>query len=317
MHSGTNQTSFLVRSEDNELLKTQAFQCSLPGDKNFRVYTCKAYSSLEKVDRPDLVVIGVKNYSLSTVMDTIEKAFGTDIPVMSVLNGVSHINLISDRFPNALFATIAFNAYRTTPKSAVAVGGTIGLSASNPNSKTLQEVHKILKRKISVSIIENPMDAAHCKLVFNLGNALFTIVGFHDNRNRELPILQKLTAIIMWEGVQVIKKHGVKEVRISGMPSWIFLWLSKTLPTSWVLPMFIKKTEASSINSMAQDLATGSNQTELEEINGYFLELANKVNVEVPYNSAVYAIFKEWVGSSSQPLKPSELLARINSFSNL
>ena len=318
MHSGTSITQFLVRTPENELIRTQAFQCRLPGDKNKRVYKCQAFASLDRVERPDLIVIGVKNYSLTTALGAIESAFGNEVPVMSVLNGVEHVDLISARFKDAIFATIAFNAFRNSQIDAVAVGGTVGLSASDPNSKGLEAVHKILKRKISVSLVKNPRDAAMCKLVINLGNALLTIVGFHNNRNQQLDILQKLTAEILNEGIDVLKKAEVNEAKISGMPRWFLIRLSKILPQKIILPIFEKKLKANSINSMAQDVAAGANQTELEDINGYFVKLADELGVEVPYNKALYHLFKKWLSEGNQePVKPSKLLSAIKSFSNL
>ena len=258
----------------------------------------------------------IKNYSLPEVLDTVENAFGKEVPIMSVLNGVEHVKLISDRFENVLFATISFNAYKSSSTAAVAVGGTVGLSANKPNDPTLSAVHKILKRKVSVSLIDNPLDAAYCKLIINLGNALLTMVGFHDNRSRELDVLQQLTAAILNEGLDVLKRSGVKEARIPAVPSWLLIRLTKWLPSRIVLPIFEKKMKAHSINSMAQDLQSASRQTELEYINGYFLKMADSVEVEVPFNRALYHLFKEWLEEGTQPLKPSDLYSRINSFSN-
>ncbi|MCB0754327.1 MAG: ketopantoate reductase family protein [Flavobacteriales bacterium] len=315
MHSGTGQSTFLVRTPDNELIRTQAFQCRLPGDKNKRVYKCQAVASLENVEVPDLIVLGVKNYSLAVVLDAIEAKFGTDVPIMSVLNGVDHVNILSQRFSKPIFATITFNAYRKSQILAEAVGGSLALSGPNLEDPTLVAVYKILRRKIGVRLVQNPLDAAHCKLVLNLGNALLTIVAFHDNRNRELDILQKLSAALFNEGVDVLKRSGVKEAKIPGMPPWLLIRLSKWLPQWVILPIFEKKLKANSINSMAQDIEAGATNTELEDINGYFLQMAEAAGVEVPYNQALYAIFKEWKENGDQPLKPSELLARINSFS--
>jgi 2-dehydropantoate 2-reductase len=306
---------FLVKDNDNELIRTQAFQCRLPGEKNTRVYKCQAYSSLENVEQPDLVVVGVKNHALMGVLQKIESAYGTEVPVMSVLNGVEHIKIISSRFPNALFATIGFNAYRVSPIISVAVGGSIALSAARSDNPMLEQVNGILKRKISVTVAADPLDAAHCKLIINLGNALLTIVAFHDHRKRELNVLQKITSEILNEGLTVLKRSGVKEVRISGMPPWILIRLTQWLPQRIVLPIFEKKLQANTINSMAQDVAAGSKQTELEDINGYFIEMARKANVAVPYNEALYHIFKEWLANGAQPMKPSMLLSAINSFS--
>lgn len=315
MHSGTSQTSFLVSSPNHELIAAKSFQCRLPGDKNMRVYRSTAFSSLEGVEQPDLVVFGVKSYALDEVVEKVIAAFGTDIPVMSVLNGVRHVEYLSKKFPNAIFCTIAFNAYRTTPYAAEAVGGTVALSATDPSNPMMETIHQILKRKISVQLVKNPLDAAHCKLIINLGNALLTMVAFHENRRRQLDVLQKLTAEILNEGVNVMKKAGVKEVSISGMPNWFLIRISKMLPQRLVLPIFEEKMKANTVNSMAQDLQAGSSQTELEDINGYFLQLAEKVNAEVPYNRALYHLFKEWQKNGAQPMRPSELLEAINSFS--
>jgi 2-dehydropantoate 2-reductase len=316
MHSGTSSTSFLVRTADNKLIETQEFECSFPGEQISRVYKCKAFATLDSQELPDLIVFGVKSYSLETAIDAVLKAFGKQIPVMSVLNGVRHIEVLTDKFPNVLFATIAFNSYRVSQTSAVAVGESLGLSGSGEDTKMLEAVHEILEGKINLKLVAKPSDAAHTKLVLNLGNALLTIVGFHDNRNRELDTLQPITAKIMWEGVQVMKRHGIKEARIPGMPPWILLWLSKTSPTSIILPIFKKKMKSTSINSMAQDLQKGSDTTELEDINGYLVQLADKLSVEIPYNRALYQIFKEWQKEGAQPIKPSVLLSQINSFSN-
>lgn len=315
MHSGTTSTQFLVRSADNPLVGKHVFQCRLPGDKNKRMYKCQAFASIDEVEKPDLIVIGVKSYALDGVLEMIENKFGNQIPVMSVLSGIDHVHLISSRFENALFATITFNAYRTAPDNAIAAGGTLGLSSSKPSNKMLDKVHGILKKKISVSIVEDPLDAAHCKLVMNLNNALFTLVAFHKYRNRELDVLQRLSSEIMNEGVDVLKKAGVKEAKIPGLPSWLIVRLGKVLPQAVILPIFKKKTRTSVINSMAQDLKADSEQTELESINGYFLQMAEKNEVSVPKNTALYHIFKEWVRGDREPLTPSQLENQVNTFS--
>ena len=315
MHDAIESTEFLVRTQDNPIISTRKFVCKLPQDADAKSYDCKAFATLDGVDCPDLVVVGVKNYSLDNVLDKIEQAFGKDLPVMSVLNGVTHVTKISERLSNSIFATIIFNAYRKSPNEAVAVGNAVGLSAFNRNNDAFEKLQQLLQSKLNLSLVENPFDAAHCKLVINLGNALLTIVGFHENRNRELDVLQKLTSTVMNEGVTVLKKNGVREAKISGMPSWFLIRISKTLPQWITLPIFKKKLEGNSINSMAQDVSVGSDLTELEDINGYFLQLADKVGEEVPYNRALYHIFKKWSSNNGQSLPPSELLAGINSFS--
>lgn len=315
LHHTVTSTWFLVRSEENPLIATGTFTCTLPHHQKPQTYSCKAFASLHGVEQPDLVVIGVKNYALDGVLDRLEEAFGKNIPVMSVLNGVSHMEKISSRFSNALFATIIFNAYRKSPSEAVAVGNALALSAFGKPTAHFEAIRQLLDANLQLTVITNPLEAAHCKLVMNLGNALLTIVGYHDHRQRELDVLQKLTATVMNEGFDVLQQMGVKEARITGMPTWLLVRISKWLPQWITVPIFKKKLEGNAINSMAQDVSAGSSVTELEDINGYFLHLADKVNAPVPCNRALYHIFKDWSGRPQEPLTPSELLAGINSFS--
>lgn len=317
MHSGTRQTVFLVRSEDHELTRKKAFQCRLPGDKSTRMYKCKAFASLDGIEKPDLVVFGVKSYALDGVVQQVLDALGSDVQVMSVLNGMHHVALLTKKFDNPIFCTIGFNAYRTSPVVSIAAGGSVVLSSAKDDPPIVQTLYRTLKRKISITLAKNPWDVAHCKLVINLGNALLTLVAFHESRKRQLPELQKLMADLLWEGVLVIRKHGVKEVRISGMPPWTLLWMSKALPSFMTVPIFEKKMRFSAINSMAQDLQSGSANTELEDINGYLVRLADKVGVEVPVNKAIYGIFQEWQKDGAQSFTPAELAAKVSSFSSL
>ena len=57
------------------------------------------------------------------------------------------------------------------------------------------------------------------------------------------------------------------------------------------------------ISSMAQDvIVNGGGASELETINGYVLALADKYNVSVPVNRAVYEICKKEF--AKQPFTP-------------
>lgn len=268
-------------------------------------------TSLEQAIQPDLIVICVKAFALKDVVDEIRMHFGREMPVMSVLNGVRHVDLLRSKFSNVLFATICFNAFRQSAFQAEALSrGPIVLTSSRSTEKHLKrEIFDWMKGRVELIQHGDPMDVACNKMIINLGNALLTMVAFHDNRDRELKSLQHIMANVLWEGVLVMRAHGVKEVSIPGMPSWRMLKLSRILPQFITVPIFRKKMASSAINSMAQDIARGS-ETEIEELTGYFLSMAKKVDLKVPYNKAVYALFKEWSADSNPSLAPSEILAR-------
>lgn len=85
----------------------------------------------------DLVIIGVKAYALDEAIQVIRTRYDTNVPVLSVLNGVRHVNLLRSKFVNVLFATICYNAYRELPYAARSTfAGPIGVHIISRNRKT-------------------------------------------------------------------------------------------------------------------------------------------------------------------------------------
>lgn len=271
-------------------------------------------TDLAMAEKPDLIVIGVKAYALNEAVAVILQHYGREMPVLSVLNGVRHVDLLTSKFTNACFATICYNAFRTSPSRAEAMSrGPVVVACSRAADKQVKrKVFEMFKGRVEAVQMSDANDAACNKLIINLANALMTIVAFHDHRERELKELQHITANLMWEGVQVMRAQGVKDVQVPGLPSWTMLKLSRALPQFITVPIFRKKMAVSAINSMAQDIAAGT-QTEIEELNGHFLSLAKKTGIKVPYNEAVYNLFKEWAASGSAAMPPSAVLAHIRS----
>lgn len=273
-------------------------------------------ASLADCDRPDLIVIGVKAYALDAAMADILSNFDREVPVLSVLNGVRHVDLLRSKFTHAMFATICFNAYRKESWSAVALScGPLVFTWSKAGDKQIRRAtFDLLKGRVEAVQGSDPVDVAYNKLIVNLANALMTMVAFHDHRDRDLARLQFITSRVMWEGVRVLKASGIKELKVPGLPTWRMLWMSRFLPQFITVPIFRKKMMASAINSMAQDIQRG-NETELEEINGQLIRLAQKFKVDVPFNRGVHRVFTEWSAAGEAPITPSEVLSRIRSVS--
>lgn len=270
-------------------------------------------SSLCDLSRPDLIIIGVKAYALRAVVDDIRDTFGKEIPVISVLNGIHHVDLLRSKFMQPMFATICFNAFREEPNTVVAMSrGPIVLTKAGSTSQAIKRgVFEIFKGKVEIIEGRDPMDVACNKLIINLTNALMTMVAFHEYRNRQLTELQYVTSRLLWEGVQVMKASGISEVTVPGVPSWRLFWLSRFLPQFITVHIFKKKMKVSSINSMAQDLQRGSAETELDDINGRLLLMAERADLKVPFNLGLYNLFKTWMESGADPMTPSQVKERI------
>jgi len=273
-------------------------------------------TSLAGMERPDVIFIGVKTYALAEAVEDIREAFGKEVPVLSVLNGIRHVDMLRSKFTHAMFATICFNAYREGPGRAVAMsrGPLVFTSGSSTSHHVRRDVFGLFKGRVEAMEKKDPMDVACNKLIINLTNALMTMVAFHDNRDRELSDLQYVTSRVLWEGVLVMRANGVRETRIPGVPSWGLFRLSRFLPQFITLPIFRKKMKVSAINSMAQDIASGSADTEIEEINGQLLRMAEHVDIKTPFNKGLYNMFNEWAEDPSVPLTPSQVRSKIRAY---
>jgi 2-dehydropantoate 2-reductase len=88
--------TFLVRARRAEKIKARGIQIVSPhGDATVH----PAVITAEQIARPyDLILLGVKSYSLKDAMDDFAPAVGSGTMILPVLNGMRHIDLLSERF---------------------------------------------------------------------------------------------------------------------------------------------------------------------------------------------------------------------------
>jgi 2-dehydropantoate 2-reductase len=88
--------TFMVRNRRAEQLAREGLQIvSSHGDFKVSAATILAGSILEPFD---LVLVGVKSYSLDEAMDQFAAAIGPNTMILPILNGIGHIDSLSRRF---------------------------------------------------------------------------------------------------------------------------------------------------------------------------------------------------------------------------
>ncbi len=88
--------TFLVRAKRAEGIEANGLQIVSPhGDVTLHPKTTTA----SQLARPyDLILLGVKSYALSSAMNDFAPAVGPETMILPVLNGMRHINLLTERF---------------------------------------------------------------------------------------------------------------------------------------------------------------------------------------------------------------------------
>jgi ketopantoate reductase len=127
-----------------------------------------------------------------------------------------------------------------------------------------------------------------------------------------VPIYQKLLSRTLWEGVRVMRAAGYGEYGIAGIPSFALLRLW-AMPPGWMSrPLFKRRLRGYEMGSMTQDVfLRGAQDTELESIIGYVVQLATEHGLPAPYNSAIYRLGRENFHSGFKPLSCEAVLAAV------
>ncbi|WP_299492787.1 2-dehydropantoate 2-reductase [uncultured Shewanella sp.] len=265
----------------------------------------QAFWQLANIPKPDVIILCVKNYSLHGVSQLLCKQFGTDVLIVGLQNGVENQSVLPQYFNRVIYGVLCFNAWVDDfgvvgyqKKGPIALGHNGGVSEQEINAVT-QDFNK----GVDSMIYPNLADAAHCKIVINLTNSLTTLVALHQNDQSQSRKFQKLLTRMTYEGVKVMKAAGFKESQLGGMPSWGLMTAAALLPAFLTRKPYLKNLKKLVISSMAQDIiVNGSSASELESINGYVIQLAEKYNIDIPINNAIYSICKE--AFNQQPFTP-------------
>lgn len=247
----------------------------------------------------DLIVVGVKNYSLDGVAGYIKDTLGDKL-ILAMQNGLENQQILPRYFSKVIYCVVSYNAWMDEP-------GVFGYQKRGPLEwgtldNSLQEEQKtlaaIFNKGLPIDLVDRISDAAHCKLVLNLTNSTTTLIGLGQQAVSDMGVFQTLLSNQLYEGLQVLKAAGVREVKLGGMPPWLLITAGAKLPRMISGPLFKKNVKKMVISSMAQDVIQnrGQGATELESINGYLLELAKKVGHPAPWNQAIYDLCKEEFG---------------------
>ncbi len=250
---------------------------------------------LSEIKTPDIIAIAVKNYSLDAVSKLIKDQVGDKPVIIGMQNGIENQTILPKYFTKVIYCIVCFNAWLDSPgvvgyqKKGPLVLGT----ANNELQFEMDSLVNVFNKSVETMVTLNLQNAVHSKMIINLTNSLTTLTGHTYTEISDQSLFQKLLTNLTYEGVKIVKGAGYNECKLGGMPSWRLIQASATLPQFITKIPFKKNVKKMVISSMAQDIIQrGSSQSELETLNGYFIDLANKHNIDIPYNKTIYDLCK-------------------------
>ncbi len=311
-----NNLYFLDQGEVADTLKKKGIRLfEMGGDKNAAALKVKVLDDIKEIKGADVIVLGVKNYSLDAVAKNVRSVTGDTPIIIGMQNGLANQEILPRYFSRVMYCIIGYNAWIDSPgvigyqkKGPLIIG-----TADNRLSEEMKIVVDIFNRGVQTIVTDHLQDAVHCKIIINLTNSLVTLVGHGFKPISDESIFQTLLTSMLYEGVQIVKAAGIRECKIGGMPPWIKLKLGATFPQFITRPLFRKNVKKMVVSSMAQDIIQRKgHDSELDTINGYIIRLADRHGLAAPFNRTIYDLCARTFSKPVfEPMDVKDVLAEV------
>jgi len=263
----------------------------LETNKTPETVNVKLINSLSEGSDAGVVILAVKSYDLEEAAQDIFSKLGNKPTIIALQNGVENQRVLPKYFSSVIYGVVGYSAMITKPSTVEYQSrGPVYLgTVNNKPEHAIEEICQTFNLGFEAEISSRLQDTVHCKIVLNLTNALFTLVGLNYSKISSYDKLATMASKVVNEGIDVIRAAGYKEYPFKNYPSWRTLRLGLKLPSFMRTSVLKKSVEHALLNSMGQDvLMKRRKETELEFLNKYILDLANSAGIQAPCNKALY-----------------------------
>jgi 2-dehydropantoate 2-reductase len=308
--------TFVARPETAERLNREGLRLYAHGRKSERrTISVTAVSDVARINQADWLVLAVKNYDLEAAARDIRARLPGDPTIVALQNGIENQEVLPKYFARVVYGVIRYNAWRDGDNDfGYERRGPIFLGVTNPNlAGDRDRAVQLFSAACECRAEERIADAAQCKMVLNLTNSIFALVGLGIREIEDYQAFSRSVSHVMYEGMQILRKAGVREVSMGEGATWRTMTLGRFLPAFVTSRILRKGLRDMHITSMGQDVYVARRgATELESLNAYFLRLAETVGFDARYNRALYRITKDWLAQPViRPMHERELWAKL------
>ncbi|WP_282936595.1 ketopantoate reductase family protein [Paenibacillus sp. RC67] len=280
--------TFLVRKRRFEQLKNRGLIISsFHGD-----FTINPHLVVEskEIENPELVILALKNYHLEEALPQLEVLISNGATILPLLNGVQHMDTLTDRFGEEnILGGVCYiestlneegNIVQTSPMHDI-VFGSLREGQSEFTSKI---VNMLKKSELNVLQTDNIISEMWKKFIL-----LTTLSGITSATRQPIGVARNdlVTRALLVDFI-----HEIYQIAITH---------KVPLPEDTV-ERIIKKVEdlpPAMTSSMHRDLEKGL-PIEVESLQGYVLELANKHEIQIPVSRAIYSLLHPFLNGTPQ-----------------
>lgn len=254
------------------------------------------------------IYLATKYSGLNDVLSWLASAnLASEQIVVSCLNGIAGKHQAADQLGRPVeFMTVMFNARRDAPLKAVLTTKET-IQFQDPNSP----LGEIFRRSGAV-VQQGSAEGMWGKLLINLNNSICALCNSSFQDMFRDPDLKSIYTAVLDEAIPLLEQHNIA-YKLPMPLSWKqFRWLSKNAsPVLSFAAKHLNGLTADSVPSMVADMRA-RRVTEVNELNGEFVRLAQKLNQAAPLNQSIVELVQELEqGDDYNPMSPAVLKQKL------
>lgn len=271
---------FLLRPRTQAAVAEKGLSIRSAIGESFTVHPPSS-SDPKALPQPDLIILGVKAYDLTEVMDQIESILQPETTILTLQNGVTIEDTLKARFGRErIVGGVAFIYSKIVEpgvidhykKGMVTIGELMGL-----DTPRLTEIAALFKEAgIPCFLSKDIRRAKWEKMCWNcVFNPLTVLVNDHVARALDHPELQPVIATLVRE-VSAVAMAAHRISLDEDMPEKVVKWSQ----------------ELRDIHTSMFDDWTAGRPTEIDQLNGYIVKKGKEFGIPTPMNEMATALIK-------------------------
>lgn len=242
------------------------------------------------------VLLCTKGGATAAAAAEIGAAFAAGTPVLSLQNGVDNVARIREAAPDlaALAGMVPFNVAldRDADGCLVAHRATSGQLHAEDRRETRAAAAAFARAGLPLRLVADMAPVQWGKLLLNLNNPVNALSGLPLREELLDPGYRRVLAALQSEALAVMAAAGIAPAPVGGAPARLILLILR-LPT-WAFSRIaagMLAIDARARSSMADDLSAGR-PTEIDDLCGAIVRLAERQGLAAPRNAAVAALVR-------------------------
>lgn len=296
---------FLARARSKEELKTFGLTVVARGGvAPFTVGTDAMKVTLDPRDLADrdVVLVCVKSGQTAEVGASLAPHLRANAVVVSMQNGVRNADVLREHITRAtvLGGIVGFNV--VAKGKGVYHQGTTGILVVEDASPRARPIGNALRAAgFNVKVARDVRALQWSKLVVNLNNAIGALADVSTPTLMFDAGYRRVLAAVMGEAISVLRHAGQRTARLGAIPVQLFpVVLRLPTPLLRVVARAQVKMDPAARSSMWQDL-TARRMTEIDELNGEIVRLAERSGTRAPINARVVELIRDAEARSAGP----------------